>query len=319
MTAFVAHDLGYTKQLNCTFSHSGYMDQTIPQEMAAFLKHEWIFKALDNGIWLYDVDEVTYTTGGNVLYYGTAHGNSLLKYINFDHLGLMHSGQLGDVVVSSKTNINDKNDVYSLGDGAYSLRFLDSLTLSSAMRTMNKEMGFYYYRFLNGTNNGLQNVYNYTESLSPFMDLDFIEYCLHIPVAMRQNHTLYKKWIISRYPQAAQFVWEAIGCRIDSKIIKIAGKECHLAMIPNIIKVRLGLKRNGLDSQNHMNPVGYYITHNKDLWEYLSGYFKYAEFIEDIEIRDMVESIIKDGTAMEKIQIVTVLSAIKMFFINDSN
>ena len=202
MTSFVAHDLGYTRQLNITFSQTEYFDQTIPQQIATDLKHEWLFKALDNGMWLYDVDEVTLSTGGNVLYYGTAHGNSLLKYMNFEALGILHSGQLGDVTIA--THATDLTSQYTMGEGAYSTRFINQLSLQPSMNNLNVELGLYYYRYLNGTNNGLQNIYNYTETLSPFMDIDFLEYALKIPIRLRQNHRLYKKWILQKYPMAAK-------------------------------------------------------------------------------------------------------------------
>src|SRR5690606_29863601 len=49
MTVWVAHELGYSNQLNLTFSQSNYLDETIAKEIAIELKHEWLFKALDNG------------------------------------------------------------------------------------------------------------------------------------------------------------------------------------------------------------------------------------------------------------------------------
>lgn len=314
MTSFVAHDLGFKDQINCTFSQSEYLDQTVPQQIAAFLYHEWLFKSLDNGLWLYDVEEITKITGGNVLYYGSAHSNSMMKYINFENLGLLHSGQLGDVILSSITNIKDKDDDYFLGEGAYSTKFIDSIKESSQMKSMNKEIGYFYYRFLNGTNNGLQNIYNYTETLSPFMDLDFIEYCLHLPIEYRQNHYIYKKWILSKYPQAAKFKWETIGCRIDSKKIKIANKELYWSKLPKIIIRRLGFQKIGTDSKNHMNPIGFYLSNNKDLQNYIFHYFEYVKFLENKDIKQIAKAIIKDGLPMEKIQLITLLAAIKLFF-----
>ena len=59
MTTWVAHELGYTEQLNFTFSQSDYWDEVVPKQIARDIKHEWIFKALDNGLWLYDIDEIT--------------------------------------------------------------------------------------------------------------------------------------------------------------------------------------------------------------------------------------------------------------------
>ena len=119
MTSWVAHQMGYENQLNFTFSQSNYLDETIPKQIASDLKHEWIFKTLDNGLFLKDIEEVTKLSGGNVLYYGLAHSYSLLNNINFRGLGIVHTGQLGDIIISSYIkNLNPKS-LESLG-GNYS-------------------------------------------------------------------------------------------------------------------------------------------------------------------------------------------------------
>ncbi len=219
MTSWVADDMGYTNQLNFTFSQTNYWNEIIPKKIAMDLKHEWIFKALDNGLWLYDVDDITYSTGGNVLYYGTAHGNSLIKYLNFNNLGLIHSGQIGDVIIGS--GVKREKDKYEFGDGAYSLKYIKEINFMPQHFYKNKEVALFYYRYFNGTNNGLQNIYNYTETLSPFLDLDLLKNVLSIPIKLRSNHYIYKKWIIAKYPQAANYVWGKIGCKITEPIIRI--------------------------------------------------------------------------------------------------
>ena len=124
MTCWVAHDMGYTDQLNITFSQSDYWDETVPKQISSDLKHEWLFKALDNGLWLYDVDDVTKVTGGNVLYYGLAHGYSLYRNMNFKDYGMIHSGQLGDVVLGTFYSSKNANTPFKFGDGAYSRDYL---------------------------------------------------------------------------------------------------------------------------------------------------------------------------------------------------
>lgn len=315
MTSFVAHDMGYTKQLNMTFSQSNYWDETIPKKMASDLKHEWIFKALDQGIWLYDVDEVTRTTGGNVLYYGTAHGNSLVKYLNMSSLGMLHSGQIGDVIIGSFIKKSEVNKPYQLGAGAYSQKYLSKITNILPSLELSKEIGLFYYRAFNGTNNGLQNVYNFTETLSPFLDIEFMETCLSIPVALRQNHYLYKKWILKKYPKAANYVWETTGQKISAKELKIGGRSVPFANIPKSIMAHLRMYLNIKDRYTHgMNPVGYYLGTNSDLQKYLFDYFKYVEKIEDQELREIILDIRDNGSAMEKIQAVSLLGALKLYF-----
>jgi len=64
-----------------------------------------------------------------------------------------------------------------------------------------------------------------------------------------------------------------------------------------------------------MNPIAYYLTHNKELSEYLGTYFEYANNISNLEIRNTVDDIKNTGTSMEKIQAVSLLAAIKLFFV----
>lgn len=319
MTSFVAHYIGYTQQLNMTFSQTDYWDEILPKQMSRDLKHEWIFKALDNGLWLYDADNITQTTGGNVIYYGTAHGDSMLKYLNFNNLGLFHSGQIGDVVIGSFIKENEVNKSYELGNGAYSNKYLKYISNIIPQLNLNKEIGLFYYRAFNGTNNGLQNVYNYTETLSPFLDLDFIEGMLSLPIHLRQNHNLYIKWILNKYPKAAEYIWETTGLKINPPSLRIKNKIIPYAKIPHILKMRLfriiGIKQKKSNKKaNSMNPIEYYYHSNNELQNYINSYFIYIEKISDTTLKNILLDIKKDGTAMEKIQAVTLLSAIKMYY-----
>lgn len=324
MTSFVAHDCGYTNQINMTFSQTDYWDQTLPMRMSAALRHEWIFKALDNGLWLYDVDEVIRSNGGNVLYYGTAHSNSLLKYLNFEGLGLEHTGQIGDVIIGSFVKAQEQNIKYSLGDGAYSKKYLDHLSEYDLALDVCKEIGLFYYRAFHGTNNGLQHVYNFTEVLSPFLDLAFLEKALSIPIELRQNHYLYKKWILAKYPQAAEFEWETTGRKI-ADVLEVKKSKNIKSFIPAFVKTpikkfkriivgKTNEAKNSQDMPFGMNPVDYYLSHNQELFDYLIAYFKYTEAISDSELRNTIIDIQSSGTAMEKIQAVSLLGAVKLFY-----
>lgn len=319
MTSYVANDLGFTHQLNLTFSQSEYLDQTLPMLMARDLKHEWLYKNLDNGIWLFDVDEVNQTTGGNLLYYGAAHGNSLMKYVNFERLSMLHSGQLGDIIIGSWINANVKDLPYISGEKGSSQKYIGKIKDIPLKLNLKKELGCFYYRGFNGTNNGLQCIYNFTETCSPFLDLDLVENALRIPIELRQKHRLYNKWVLAKYPQAAKYVWETTGRKISAKTIEIAGHELPIANIPSRIllhaKHKLGLANlEGDDSIKHMNPMAYYIKTNTELSAFLDSYFQYADKINDNELRNVMFDIRDHGNGMEKVQVTTLLSALKLYF-----
>lgn len=81
MTTWVVHDMGYTDQVNYTFSQSGYLDETIAKEIARDLKHEWIFKFLDNGNFLTNIEDMIKVNFGNFLYTGSAHEKKYDRFI----------------------------------------------------------------------------------------------------------------------------------------------------------------------------------------------------------------------------------------------
>ncbi|GHA30185.1 hypothetical protein GCM10007103_09370 [Salinimicrobium marinum] len=324
MTSWVAHQMGYKDQINFTFSQSNYLDETIPKKIAADLKHEWIFKALDNGIFLKDLDEINRISGGNVLYYTLAHGNSMFKLLNLSNLGLVHSGQIGDIVISSF--IKDFNNLEISGVKAYSKKFLDKIERPSpvANNIEEKEGILIYRRGLNGANNGLLIYQDNTETMSPFYDIDFFEYCLSIPIERRKKHQLYIKWVTTKYPEAAKYVWETTKKPVSTKevkpiIIPIGGKKIPLKSFLPLFLHKTGIKKQKKKkkkSKEQMNPLDYWYETNNDIKEFQDQYFNQTIHLLDKnkKMKQEITELYTEGTAIEKNQVLTLLSAIKLFF-----
>ncbi len=311
MTSFVGDKLGYKQQVNFTFSQSGYLDQVIASQISSYLKHEWVYKTLDNGIWLFDVEKAVRMTGGNVAYTTIAHTNSMYSYVNFEELGLLHSGQLGDVIIATHGNIHERP---SKSDGAFAPRHVLEYDFNEYHNYPNKEMFLYYNRYLNGTNNGLQNVYNYTETLSPFLDLELIEYCLSLPDKLRKDHYIYHKWILAKHPDASNFVWEKTGNKINNPHFYIGNRVFYINnFVPRILN-KIFKRKGGVDTLKHMNPFGYYIETNKELKDYLYAYYQYIDKIDSYDVRKLCKIMIQEGTAQERLQVVTLCCAIKLYF-----
>lgn len=316
MTAWVAHQMGYTDQLNFTFSQSDYLDETIPKKIAADLHHEWIFKALDNGIFLKDIDEITKISGGNALYYGLAHGNSLLKYLDFNNLGMVHTGQLGDVVISSFIKSTDENILHKL-DGAYSKRF-SSQTDSNLTSTIEaKELELMYGRAINGANVGLLIAQQSTETMSPFYDIDFLEFCLSIPVRERMGHKLYIKWVLEKYPGAGRYVWESTGKPLNkSEVrIKIKGRSVPIDKLPGLFYRKMGFGYPKIATKHHMNPLEYWYNTNPDIKRFQDNYFEQNQIKAAAwpELQKEIITRYKAGGAIEKNQVLSLLAALKLF------
>jgi len=316
MTVWVAHDLGYTDQLNLTFSQSNYLDETIAKQIASDLKHEWLFKALDNGNFLKNIDETTQITGGNVLYYGLAHGLSLYNYLNFENLGIIHSGQMGDVVISTFYSTLNRNKQFKLGDGAYSKELLHKLDKFTFKENYpNEEIFKMYIRGFYGANQGLIGDMGYTETYSPFYDIDFIQFCLSIPVELRFGHRLYKKWILTKYPEAAKYIWEKDKVPASYPYwIKIKGNQIPLKEIPNKILGKLGYIKQGMESKNHMNPLQYWYNTNPELKKFMDDYFDASiELLDNFsKIKENCTNLYSGGKGTEKIQVLSLLSSLRI-------
>lgn len=208
MVSWVAHEMGYTNQLNITFSQSDYWDEFIPKRIARDLKHDWLYKSLDDGLWLYDIDGVLDITGGNVAYSMQAHVNSLMKYVNTEYFGSLHTGNKGDVSFVSNTHNQNLADPYTFGNGAFSKKYLYMLDPSMLEDYANDEIANFYHRGFSGVNNGSLIEMPYVENVSPFMDWDLMNHTLKVPLHIRQNYNIYKKWILTKYPAVAEYEWK---------------------------------------------------------------------------------------------------------------
>lgn len=319
MTSWVANDMGYSNQLNFTFSESDYLDETIAKKIASDLKHEWIFKALDNGVFLSQIDKINEISGGHNTYYGLAHSYSAVKYLNFKDLGILHTGQLGDVVISSFAKRNRITLVHN-GEGAHSKKLLCKLDCPTPVLNppIEYEKNLMAERGFNGALNGNLIAQQFTETMSPFYDIDFMDYCLQIPLQLRINHNIYKKWIIRKYPDAANYIWESTNALItkDKLSIKFKGKEIPIKRIPSLISEKFGMNQKRTVTKFHMNPLDYWYDTNPNIKEFQDFYFEQNIERLDLfpEIKSDVSNLYKTGTAFEKNQVLTLLSALNIFF-----
>ncbi len=321
MTSWVAHELGYTQQINLTFSQSDYLDEKIPKSISRDLKHEWIFKSLDNGLFLKDIDKTNIISGGNILYSGLAHANSILRLINFNELGLLHSGQIGDVIIGTYSKNRNKDFPFSAGDGAFSKKLLHAIpSFNFEMDYKNQEMFILYNRGFSGINYGLLLTQEYTETMSPFYDVELLEFALHIPMKYRLNHNIYFKWIQKKYPMAAKYKWEKIHTTINAPHFKFKNRNYYIVNIPKQIsrKIKhiLGVEEDYTNTSRHMNPLSYWLRTNLELKNYLDSYYNsnICELNKYPELKRDCEYLYRYGNAVEKNQVLTLLSSLNLFF-----
>lgn len=324
MTVWIAHELGYKEQLNLTFSQTNYLDETVPKKITADLRHEWLFKALDNGLYLKALEEALNISFGIVLYSGSAHGWSALKLIDFKDFGIYHTGQLGDVILGAYYEKEEENNQYKPGDGAYS-RFLieDSEREFLKLEYPNQEIFKFYNRGFNGILSGNLYPQRFTEVSSPFLNVDFFSYALKIPLRYRYDHRVYKKWILRKHPGAAEYLWEKIQGKITDRVYNIKGHKFTLGGLYRkaVSKILFG---SSLNSKWNMNPLDYWYRTNPELKLYFER--KFDELISavpnrflifpDRKLQDVCMCLFTSGGVIEKTMVLTLLAAWRSYFEN---
>ena len=310
MTVLAAHELGYTNQVNMTFSQSDYLDETIAKSIARDLHHKWIFKFLDYGHILEPIEKNTNVNAGSSSYFGVSHTKDMYEAINFDSYGILHSGQLGDAVIGAA----------ALGVKEIHKQKLSKINFVSKISCIqqisekyeNAEEFFYYNRGINGANSGLSTVFPHTESYSPFYDIDFLEFCFSISPNVRKDHKLYFEWLRIKYPEATEYIWEATGSKpLTKRVYNIKGIDLTLKNFIYLFRYKFRL----LDKSKHMNPVDYWYSQNDKLRNILDDYFsENLQLVLDIELRNDVSHKYTNGMVSDKLEVLTLLAAIKKYF-----
>jgi len=331
MTTFVANELGYGDDiLNNTFSQTGCLDEAIPKQIASDLRHQWLFKSLDNGIYLMDINKALKITCGMSFFSGSSHTADYYDTFNFHNYGLVHSGQLGDAVVGSilQTNNSATSQGYSVKSISNS-KFFDlnsKIQLNFQLLYDNEEEFKFFTRTFFGTNQGLLASQRYTETYSPFYDIDFMEFCFSIPPEYRIGHKLYHKWINLKHPAAANYVWERIGRKINDKspkMITVLGRTVPLVKLPSRAYRYIYKRLRGKPFAEklhmnpfHMNPFGYWYDTNDKLHAEINSYYKNNAGVlsQFPTLAQDCDELFKNGKVSEKAQVLTLVGMLKMYF-----
>lgn len=315
MVTWVAHDLGFRNQVNIAYSRSGYLDQKISMQVAGALKHEYLFKPLDDLAWMYDVDEMTCKNNGAALALGMTGGNRLLRELNTADFGIEHTGMVGDAIVSTFYQdkvLNDSSPKFGRHQYSDRLQYTFDETILRGYRT--QEQFALITRGLLGAQSSYMIRQNYVETGSPFLDVDFLEAVMAVPFQYRKGHHIYLKWIEKKYPGAAAFVWEKWGVKPkESEIFK------------RKLKTTGKLARSYLQQffqrpdPNSMNPLDYWYQNDGDIRNYLETMYeeRISSGLLPEELRSDMKILFVEGNFSEKSQVLTVLSALQNWYSKD--
>ena len=314
MNVMMAKKAGYTNILCLCFSQSDYLDEIIAKRIASDLGFDFIFKSLDNGNYLKHIDEAVFVNDSSTLYAGAAHLQFSLKLLDWKIMGLLHTGQIGAIVKGSYL-LNENHgpvSIKAIKKIAYSTKLLDR-NLLTKLNLLDNYENFEVFalseRGINGIFNGYRVIEQFTEFSSPFLDKDFLEYSMRIPPKYRYKNEMNKKWINSKLPEASVYPWQGTGMKINAGLLK----QFSFRVFRFLKK-----KYQGDKYLNSMNPFEYWYRTNPDLKSYIEKYF-----VDHIALLSAYPTLMNDakplfenGTFLEKTQVLTLLSGIKLYNLN---
>lgn len=316
MNLWVAHEMQDRHMTVLTYCKEGYLDEIIARAIADYWKDEFLFKPLDDANFMYDLEDNTFLLSGLSLYSGISGGKSFLASLDLSKYGIEHTGMVGDAIIGSfYHNPNDGERQWPTG--MYSEKLKNKLpehVQKAGEKYYDHEIFLMYARGFHGACNSHLIRRNYTEVGSPFLNVELMQLCYDIPVALRIGHNIYKKWIIQKYPQAARFKWEKTGGRITENHNRTFLRKL-ITRGPQKVLRMLGLDARISDG---MNPIDYWIANDDTLHAFLDK--SKADLLSEQKkyysstLTEDLSKLYDEGNASEKAMALTVLAATKIYF-----
>ena len=315
MNYWVAKSMNKGKAMLMTYCKSGYLDEQIAMQVAEYWHEELLFKPLDDASFMFDIDENTAMLGGLSFYSGITGGKRMLESLDLASYGIEHTGMIGDVALGSFFNSSDelrKNSYTPLYSNKLTNRLGDNI-FKLYENYPSIETYLMYVRGFHGACNTHLIRENYIEVWSPFLDIDFLQLCFDLPPEKKVGHYIYKKWMIAKYPEAANIRWEKTNGLINEGYLITTLKQLGRRLSRKVKKMI------GLNSQKKwgMNPLDYWLETNTELSIYMDEYMEDA--VQRVEEKCSKQLIVDlhmmytEGNAIEKSMVLTVLSTIKQF------
>lgn len=317
MCVYALNRIGADNIVCYTYSETGQLDQLIPQHIIHDLGFKWLFKSLDFGDDLKNIDEAIDISDMRCYYPWAAQLNEFLKYSSTSLMGLVFTGVIGDVVVGTYChNYKQIGEKYKLGDGAYSQVLIDRLKeyCLDEIDDVSYERGMLYNRAFNGACLGYSTAFQrYTEALSPFMYRPLFDYCMRIPAEYRYQHNIYFKWIKQYYPEMLKYSCNGMKIPQHNCYIRLKGKKIYIETIPSRVREIISAKTK----KNYgMNPFDYWYEHNPKLRNAMDTYYLANLCILNSypNIKRDVEKLYSGYSVKEKTMCISVLGFCKELF-----
>ena len=296
----------YKSQTLLNFSHSGYADQIISKQIASSFDVPLMQFTLDSDS-LLKIDDVIAVNDGQVSYDGCFHVFNTLEKLKSENFGSIHTGIMADTVMGSYITNDEnrfKNRIYSM-----------KVDLREQHEYIDKLMNFYennalsmiYNTIFNGESKGFAYFDLTGNTLSPFLNTDFLSYAFSIPDELRKDSYIYIEWLKSYQPKALDFTWESIGCKpTNSKMKRFAAKYR-----------RAVLKRLPINTiwRRNLAPTQFWYDNNELARAAIDQYFyENIERVENPKLKSDLLKLFQESDFNVKANCITVVGAVKLLF-----
>lgn len=317
--ALMARTLGFEKIIGYTYGYPGSSDVTIASNIGKDNFYGHLQYHLNNGDFFSENILENYITPIDGLVHFTASAiiHNVMKGVNFEPYGVMHSGQLGDIVFGSF--FKPKYDLLANKDKIGLTGFVrkkDMMNKISFLDEMLKEHQFsdtevfsFEQRVVNGTLFGDNVFSNFVDQTSPFFDLDLLKYSFTIPDKFKKQQQIYFLWLKEKFPQILNYKWEKIDLKPNNNFNLKYGR---------IMKkyVNGGKKYFNL-RYNSMNPIGNWLKENPLILKRFDElYQENIDLVRDPELKKDLQEIYRDDIFeyRNRFAVLSVLLSLKLHF-----
>lgn len=297
-----------------TFSKPDTPDQNIAAKIAGDHGFSHRFISMGNGDYLTGNEyEFVKANDGLVGYYGAAHQQKALQQVDFNQKGLLHTGQIGDVLFGSFTlKEPDVKKAYEKMFFNADPHILSKIEILHKMEQDNfdgadVEIFSLEQRQINGTMNGDRCCSHIADSASPFYNRELLRYCLTIPDTYKYKEAIYLDWMNTCQPALASYKWAATEAKpVNHPILKVLS-------FKNRVRNYL-MRKAGFDQKN-MNPFEQWYRENPRFSESLAKAYanKHLEGMDE-ELKSDISYCYERESVTAKMLAVTAILSYKLHF-----
>ncbi len=326
MNAWIAKKLGYNDILNLCFCESDMLDEKCAKKVSQALKTELIVKSLNGGAFLKDISKTVKLECGLINYTGISHCLSALEILDDERFGLIHTGELGDVVIGTYYDEMTAKPSFVIDKELYCDRVNDLFdnAYECPEKFLMRNRGF------NGCVSTWMAQGHYSETVSPFLYKEFFDFCLtNIPQNIRRGHKIYEKWIKEKWLEAGKIPSERLrgGIVTDGKVKRYVRiiQYYGIAKCLDWFLRKIGIKKKRMRFDKSMNPMDKWYLENSELREVMDCYMKTTVdslLNESIICKNLGDDLTKQytiGDVNNKASVITVLASLDLLFNADKD